>query len=397
MRCFQADLVFTLSGPPIPNGIVVTDQAGTILDVGAETLKERYPGVEKEVLHGALCPGFINTHCHLELSVMKGSLQQGTGMAGFIREFISKRGSFSREESLEDILKGEQEMLENGIVAVGDIANTNHSFDQKANGNLYYHTFLEAFDLHPSRASESFLQTRKLREELVARVPGSTTHSAVVPHAPYTVSPALHEKISAYAHQHNTILCIHSQESNVEDDLFRKGTGPLKEMYDVLKLDYSWFKATGTSSLESTLGYYKRNRKLLLVHNTRASKQDMLLPSGALQLFWATCPRANLFIENKLPDYSAMLEAGLKITIGTDSLASNTSLSVLEEMKTIAEAIPTIDLQTLVEWACINGAEFMDISKQYGTLEKGKKPGLVLISDLEGGRLTAISKAKRIL
>ncbi|HXC05880.1 MAG TPA: amidohydrolase family protein, partial [Bacteroidia bacterium] len=172
---------------------------------------------------------------------------------------------------------------------------------------------------------------------------------------------------------------------------------PLKEMYAAMNLDYSWFQAPGKPSLESTLAYYSRNRKLLLVHNTYATETEMKLPSGALKLYWATCPRANLYIENKLPDYAAMLKTDLMVTVGTDSLASNSCLSVLEELKTISGACREIDLSTLLSWACKNGAEFLGIDKEFGTLEKGKKPGLVLISGLKQGKLTGESEAKRLL
>jgi cytosine/adenosine deaminase-related metal-dependent hydrolase len=397
MRCFQTDIVFTVSGPPIEQGVVICDEEGRIVETGAADILQRYPELKVEKLDGALCPGFINTHCHLELSAMKGQVRQGTKMLGFISEFLSKRGTFNREQILEAIRKGEEEMIENGIVAVGDISNTNETFAQKAKGNLYYHTFLEAFDLHPSRATETFLQIRKLRDELVQTIPDGLTKSSIVPHAPYTVSPELHEKISAYAHQHGSLLSIHNQESDAEEELFRQGTGPFVAMYAGMKLDHTWFKVPGRSSLHSTLSYYHRNKKLLLVHNTRSTAADMQLDSGNLQLFWATCPRANLYIEQQLPDYPAMVAAKLKVTIGTDSLASNSCLSVLEEMKTIASACSSIETDTLLKWACIHGAECLGIEKEYGSLDKGKKPGLVLISAIKDGKLTAGSKARRIL
>ncbi|HXC05281.1 MAG TPA: amidohydrolase family protein, partial [Bacteroidia bacterium] len=209
MRYFQADLIFTVSGPPVQNGFVVTEDDGTVLETGTGQSLQ-YSGIPVETLQGAICPGFVNTHCHLELAVMKGHIPEGTGLVGFISAFVKKRGTFTREESLEAITRAEEEMKQCGIVAVGDISNTNLTFEQKALENLYYHTFLEAFDLNPSRAAEAFLSLRKLREELVHRIPGSLGRSSVVPHAPYTVSPALHDKISAYAHQQGSLLSVHS-------------------------------------------------------------------------------------------------------------------------------------------------------------------------------------------
>jgi len=105
-------------------------------------------------------------------------------------------------------------------------------------------------------------------------------------------------------------------------------------------------------------------------------------------LYWCTCPKANLYIENKLPNYKQFVDADVKMTIGTDSLASNDTLCILEEMKAIQSYV---SLDVLVRWACKNGAEFLSL-ESLGTLEKGKRPGLNHISHIEGGKLTKESR-----
>jgi cytosine/adenosine deaminase-related metal-dependent hydrolase len=406
MRCFQADFVFPVHEPPLKDGMIVTDDQGVILDVCLPgRLDPGFGSLNVEHLKGILVPGFINTHCHLELSCMKGQISPDTGMAGFVSEFVSKRGMFSEAERMEAITRAEEEMISAGIVAVGDIANGNSTFSQKAKKNLYYHTFVEAFDLHPSRARESFERARLLREELVKLMPGSDKQVSVVPHAPYTVSPDLHRMIADYARKHKLILSIHNQESIAEDQFFRKGEGALIDMYKRMGLDFSWFTPTGKSSLDSTLREYASNAKLLLVHNTYTSEEDLEMASSFLKtenkencyLYWATCPKANLCIEGRLPDYNLFLSKNLKLTVGTDSLASNTGLSVLEELKTISRLHPQIPTETLLRWATLNGAEFLGIEEQYGSFEKGKKPGVVLI---EGSGLTGFSEdavARRVI
>jgi cytosine/adenosine deaminase-related metal-dependent hydrolase len=398
MRFYQADLVFPLEGPPLEKGIVIISDDGIIEDVISPLRKD--PGIHPEFLEGVLVPGFVNTHCHLELSCMKGHIAEHTGMLGFVREFISKRNNFSAAEKTSAIAAAEAEMLENGIVAIGDISNTTDTLEQKRRGRLYYHTFVEAFDLHPSRAEVVFDEAKAIYEAFSSGLSPDNGAVSLVPHAPYTVSPSLYEKIKELAADKHAILSVHNQESKAENELFQLGTGPFIDMYARMGMDHSWFKPTRLSSLLSTLGYYPSDLNLLLVHNTFTSEEDIkegIKRFGKNKLFWATCPKANLYIENTLPDYEAFVRSGAKMTIGTDSLASNTSLSVLEEMKMLSARFPSLSLDQLLTWACKNGADFLGISERFGTLEKGKQPGLVWISNVENKRLTAESQAKRIV
>jgi len=378
--------------------MILTADDGTIVMVGADLKKEAsHLGVKVEQHDGLLVPGFVNTHCHLELSCMKGALKQHTGLTGFVKAFVSKRGQYSEQEKAEAIAAGEAEMIREGIVAVGDISNGNSTFKQKSLGNLYYHTFLEIFDLHPSRATETFERALALQQELVIQCPGAA--SAIVAHAPYTVSPALHQLIALHAIAGRSIGSIHSQESEAEEVLFQTGGGKLEEMYRTMGMDYSWFAPIGKSSLHGTLPFYAQAYKLLLVHNTFLSEGDaaFLKDLHHPQLALATCPQANRYIEGRLPHYPTWQMSGLPITVGTDSLASNNRLSILEEIKTIAQSFPQIGVETLFRWATLNGAVFLDIDSRYGSFEAGKRPGVVCV---KGGALSgfaADASAKRLV
>ena len=130
-----------------------------------------------------------------------------------------------------------------------------------------------------------------------------------------------------------------------------------------------------------------------MVHNTFTTKEDIewansqLSVSNSPILFWCTCPNANKFIENKLPNYNYFIEENVRVTIGTDSLASNWSLSILDELKTISKHYPQISLQTLLLWATKNGADFLGFN-QLGTIEKDKKPGLNLLKNIDNLKLS---------
>lgn len=398
MRKLSADYIFTGVSEPLKNGVVTIDNQGRVLDVSLETIDS-----STEVFEGIICPGFINTHCHLELSHMRSVLEEKTGMANFIKGILSKRGH-ARAEQIEDaLIAAEQEMIDNGIVAVGDISNTTDTFKLKEKGNLYYHTFIEIFNSNPVKAAEVFENGVTLEKILKSTSQVKSTCS-IVPHAPYTMSKELLIHINEYAAKNKSIISIHNQESRGEDDLFLTKSGELYNLFVQLGIDLSSFHATGLNALRSTFPFLTRAAKILLVHNTYTSLQDIYwaeellrkMSGGKSQLYWCTCPNANLYIENKLPYYDHFLEMDSKVTIGTDSLASNWSLSVLDELKTISKYNPTIPLQTLITWATKNGAEFLGIDL-LGTIEKGKQPGLNLLKNLSQLQLTQQTEVTKLV
>ncbi len=398
MRRISADYIFPLSSEPVKNGIITIDDAGLILNVESGN-GDRKP--EIEYYKGIICPGFVNTHCHLELSGMRSQMPEKLGMTGFIKEIISKRSSSTEEMIQQAIEEAEAEMIRNGIAAVGDISNNNSTFKQKAKGNLLYHTFIEIFDLNPGKADEVFKNALVLKQQL-QELETSNLHlpSSIVPHAPYTVSEKLLHLINDYAIENKSILSIHNQESETESELFISKSGLMYEAFKKMGINTDLLRNTGFNSLKSTLPCLMGAYKLLLVHNTFTSKEDIDWAETKMRnqelriknqnqnekseiLYWCTSPNANLYIENKLPDYNYFIEANVLVTIGTDSLASNWSLSVLDELKTIAKYYPQIPLHTLLTWGAKNGADFLGFT-QLGTIEKGKRPGLNLLKNIEG-------------
>lgn len=384
MRKLSADYIFTGVGQPLKNGVITIDKQGHILDVSAGSTD-----LDIEIFEGVICPGFINTHCHLELSHMRSVLEEKSGMANFIRGILSKRGHASAEQIQQALIAAEQEMINNGIVAVGDISNTRDTFEQKAKGKLYYHTFVEIFNSDPAKAAVVFENGLTLEKDLNSA--GQVkSNASIVPHAPYTMSKELLMLINDYAGKNKSTISIHNQESQGEEDLFLTKSGDMYELFLEIGMDLSSFHPTGLNALRSTFPFLTRAAKVLLVHNTLTSIQDIYwaeellrkMSGGNGELFWCTCPNANLYIENKLPNYEYFIEMESKVTIGTDSLASNWTLSVLDELKTISKHNPAIPLEILLTWATKNGAEFLGLNA-LGTIEKGKQPGLNLLKNLD--------------
>ncbi len=399
MRKLSADHIFTIASEPIKNGVITIDDEGRILEV-SNTGKE-HP--DTEIFEGIICPGFINTHCHLELSHMRSLLEEGTGMASFIKGILSKRAIASATEINEAIVNAENEMIRNGIVAVGDISNINKTFAQKAKGNLFYHTFIEVFNPNPAKAVEIFESGVLLEKELDSMLQKKSTAS-IVPHAPYTMSESLLTLINEYALKNGKFISIHNQESEGEDELFISKSGELFDLFNQIGFDTSSFRQTGVNALRSTLPFLTQASKILLVHNTCTSKEDILWAENlvkkanniAPQLYWCTCPNANLYIENRLPNYNHFIETNSRVTVGTDSLASNWSLSILDELKTITNYFPTIPFETLLTWATKNGADFLGL-QDLGAIEKGKKPGINLLRNVKDFKISEKTTVEKLL
>lgn len=397
MRYITADIIYPISSAPIPNGLITIDDGGTIVAISPDLSNLKSQTSNLEHYEGSIVPGFINAHCHLELSHLKGCVAEHTGLVDFVLA-VQQFRNVPLAEVEAAMQSAEAEMLENGIVAVGDISNTANSFTIKAKSNIYYHTFIELLGFNPEKASEILAKGEEL---LSTHNASRTTHNAqriphnasLTPHAPYSVSPALFQAID----EQENLISIHNQECPSEDHFYQEKKGDFNRLYETFGLDISYFTPTEKSSLQSYLPYLPKSNTIQFVHNTCSSATDIAFAKASgKELYWCLCPNANLYIENRLPEIPQFLGADDYITIGTDSLSSNHQLNILGELKTIQKHFPEITTETLLKWATLNGARFLGIDKQYGTLEVGKKPGLVQLTGLKNGVLNQESKSKRI-
>ncbi|MGZ5246182.1 MAG: amidohydrolase family protein [Flavitalea sp.] len=367
----SADYLFT--GYQILKGdyVLITSKEGKVIDI----VTAQQAGDDIRKLEGMLCPGFVNAHCHLELSHMKGIIPKGLGMPGFIQNIIANRFQ-PREQVLRSIMEGEQEMIRNGIVAVGDISNTTDTIGCKVGGRMFYRNFIETFGTDVSGAGQKF---RVAEEVLKAFEDAAAGPSSIVPHAPYSLSDVLFEMISRKSA--GKIISYHNQESPEENELLEKGTGVFKELYDNMKMQVTNLTLKHKRSLEAVLPYISIAEKVILVHNvaTNAGDLELLDIYGRKKFHFCICANANLYITGGLPDIKMLKDYSEQIVIGTDSLASNDSLSVLDELKTISANFEWIELSDLLKWATVNGSRALGIDGKYGSFGKGKQPGIILI------------------
>lgn len=393
-RKIAAHFLCPVNQKPIKNGILTIDRNGKILEISQPSGSiDGIAGLE--FYSGILVPGFINTHCHLELSHMKSKIPMHTGLPGFISQ-INQFRQVDPEIIRKAAKNADISMQYNGIVAVGDISNNNISFGVKENSKLTYHNFLEIFSLNPALADEKFETALDLEKELEKL----KLDSSIVPHAPYSVTPAMFKLIYKHALKNKKAISIHNQETQSENEFYKSKNGSLAQLFTSLGIEINAIDKTGKNSLESVMRLLPNSVKTILVHNTFTQKQDIELASAYFKnLYWAFCPNANLYIENKLPDIPLFYQMEQKITLGTDSLASNHQLSILEEMKTIHQNFQEIPFNEILKWATINGAEALDLSSNSGSFEIGKTPGINLIHqfDIQNFRLTPRVEIKRII
>jgi len=392
-RKFKADYLFLGDGMSDPDSVLITTDEGIVQAVVAG----REAGDDVEVYSGVLSPGFVNCHCHLELSHMKGVIPEGTGLVDFLSTVIRQRAEAAPPEGVaEAIAAGEQEMLDNGIMAVGDICNTADTVAQKALGRLYYHNFIETMGFVEEGAAARFAHSLAVFNAFAEAYQLPIESNSIVPHAPYSVSGALFRLIAGFPGNH--LLTIHNQESETENEWLLSGKGDFLRLYAALGLDVSFYQGTGKRSLESFLPYFYRNQSLILVHNVATGAEDVRAArAGGPDLYFCLCPNANLYISGQLPDVELLQRQGCRIVIGTDSLASNHQLSILEELKTLQRAFPGLPTPTLLQWATAGGAEALQAEGVLGTFAAGKQPGVVLIEGGEGDRLTAGARVRRLV
>jgi len=367
----------------LENHVLIVAEDGEILNLQPRTQSKE----NVEFFEGVLCPGFINSHCHLELSHLKGKVTPGGGLPNFIKELVPQRLASGAEIDAA-IVNAEAEMMANGIVAVGDICNTEATFPRKAVSQILYHSFMEVFSPDPSKAKETLDLGKTLERRMKQIYPEANV--SITPHAPYSVSNALFNLIANLPK--GNLISIHNQETDSEDAFFEFGKGEMFELMNRFSNGLEVFLPNGLRSLPTTISKLPRHEKLMFVHNTFTNSKDI---EFALQnnsdIWFCLCPKANLFIENKLPDLNKLGPLMSKIVLGTDSLASNDSLDLLSEMNLLKEYFPNISTAEMLKWATSNAAKYFNWT-YLGVFAKGNYPGVNHISGLNGMEITSSSK-----
>ena len=350
--------------------IVAVEQYGDNLDATA--------GVE--FYSGIICAGFVNAHSHLELAYLRGAIEAGGGFAAFASSMGRVRGNFSEDEQLRAIADADEAMWREGVDAVGDIVNGATSFATKATSRIHYHNFAEVFGLRECNLE---------RQRELLKYP----NTSLTPHSVYSVQDRPFKEVCKADVEKP--LSIHFLETADEAKLY-EGGGSLHGWYKTVgfECDFLHYGSPAKRIVECV----PKGRSVMLVHNCAITAEDVgaIMDYFSSQVYWTLCPRSNKYISGVEPQSVELLRARtLNICIGTDSLASNWALSMIEELK-MFHGVP---LAELLQWATINGAKALGIDDKFGSIEVGKRSGIVNLTgvNLDDFTLTSASRAVRIL
>lgn len=374
MRIISANSIFTGINFLSQEMALVIDDFGLLKDIVKKT---EIQSSEIEHYDGIITPGFVNAHCHLELSHLFSQIDPKTGLIEFLKQVIAKRNNFNKKEQEDAAIEADFKMWESGIVAVGDISNIDTTFKTKTSSKIYYHTFIELIGLNPLHSETIFEKGLSLLKELE----NYNLIGSLAAHAPFSSSKLLINKIANYNGLNNLAFSIHNQESEEETKFFAGRPSDINDLFDYLNIDINWFTPPKTSSLLSYLDVIP-NKKSLLVHNTFCKEED-IIASKYKFINWCFCPGANLFIENTLPNYDLFLNHNQNWCIGTDSLASNQKLDMCFEASILLSKSPSISIESILKALTYNGAKALGIEDKFGKLIIGKNTGLNLIQHSE--------------
>ncbi|HKK41969.1 MAG TPA: amidohydrolase family protein [Bacteroidales bacterium] len=375
MRRISAQYVITNSGPPLKRAIISFNDKGTITgieDTGGKLAESR----SVEFYNGIIIPGFVNCHCHLELSHLRNRIKRGGGLGNFVEQVRSIR------ERNSEAIKGaaaeaDKNMYYAGINLCADICNTADTFEVKKDSKIEYINFLEVFGIDQEKAQRRMDEITEVADK--ANKEGLPYY--LVPHAAYSMSGKLFRLLRNRT-QNNKLTSIHFMESPDESDFLKDHSGNLITSYERSGLLPG---KISTSKSHSAIinDEVTRSGNLILVHNTFADRDTVRKVLERGNTWWCLCPGSNSYIENAMPPAEMLLEEGCRIVIGTDSLASNSRLDILSEILLLQQAFPELGIEELIPWATVNGAEALGKDNELGKLEEGKNPGLLLLENVD--------------
>ena len=378
MIAFRAAWVCPIARSPIRDGWIAINN-GRIAAVGAPG--EAPPVVARDLGNVAVLPALVNAHTHLELSWLRGRVPPAATFVDWIKQLFMTRGGRherSDERHVTDAVRdAAREMRECGVGAVGDISNSLASVEPiRASGlrGVVFHELL-GFNLPHG---ESVIKTRPLRET-AAHLGGDAVRVTVAPHAPYSVSPemfvAIREEVDRSA---VPITSVHLGESDSEVDFLRDGSGPWPGILRWVGSTRDDWSPPGVGPVEYLDSFGMLDARTLVVHGVRLD--DFALERLAtIGCTLVTCPRSNQWVGVGVPPIGRFYASGIRVAVGTDSLASVDDLNVFTELKTMRWIAPGVPAGALLESATHIGAQALGLGEELGTLEVGKRAEIIAV------------------
>ena len=412
----SAKWVIPITSPVVEHGAVLVE-GDKIIDCGSlDRLRREYPLCSvRDFGEAAILPGFVNVHSHLELSILRGYLEDLPFWDWIRRLTQVKYEVLNREDLQISALLGAVETILSGITTVGDPMDFGTSLDAVLitglRGVLYQEVFSPRSEESDAALSALNDRMRLLRNRIrnwgteesdidptgLARVVNlefpamrkDRVRLGVSPHAPYTVSAPLFRKVHALAQSQGLPVCIHIAESEAETLLLEQGIGPIMAAWEQRGIPWS---APGCTPIEYLHRLGVIGESTLLVHCIRLGEGDIKILQGAGPSI-AHCPRSNWKLRHGTADLKGLMQAGLRVGLGTDSVASSNNMDLFEEMRAAfsnpswsrlgqsgeAAGLGSVTAADILQMATLGGAEALDLDSQIGSLEKGKQADLIVV------------------
>lgn len=381
MLVYTARCLLPVSGPPVRDAAVAVAR-GRIVACGARAaVLARAPGAERRELgRVALIPGLVNAHTHLELSWMGDDPPAGGDWVRWVRGLLERREAEDPERAAAAAERALARATARGTVAFGDVGNRGESAGLLAASGAAAVVFLEVYGFRADRAGELLGAATERLERVRAGLGRAAGGVRVVlaPHAPHTTSPALLAALGARAAAAGEPLSIHLAESAAECAFVRDGGGPFAELLRERGMAEASWSGCGCGPVEHVARLGLLGRRTLAVHCVHLEADDVgrLAAAGATVV---TCPRSNRALGVGTAPLAALDAAGVRVALGTDSLASAPDLDLFAEMAALAAEHPAIAPGAVLRMATQNGAAALGLGDRLGSIEPGKLARIVAV------------------
>lgn len=365
---FRARWVLPIAQPPIADGWVAVEDE-RILDVGAGPLPA---GAPVQDIDGAILPGLVNAHTHLELSWMRDQVPPASTMPAWVESLMALRRT-AGPEAPEPILAAVHEARAAGTALVGDVTNTLAAYEPLASSGMSAAIFRELLGFNVPDP-DGMVAAARAQIDALPRHP--QLRAAVVPHAPYSVSPALLRSIAAASG--GAPISIHLGESAEEVEFLRSGLGAWRDLLGRLGAWSDVWQAPVVGPVGYIAAQGLVTDRLLAVHCVQLTDAELgtLADAGATVV---TCPRSNRWTGAGVPPIERFYASGVRVAVGTDSLSSVEDLNLFEELRLMRAIAPTVPAREILASATRHGADALGFGSELGTLEVGKRAELIAV------------------
>jgi cytosine/adenosine deaminase-related metal-dependent hydrolase len=292
MKYFSAQYILTNAGPPLKRAVICTEDDGTIISI-EKTEGKLSENHSVEFYNGVIVPGFVNCHCHLELSHLKNEISEKTGLSSFLMSVTSMRSKVQKDIDTA-IRNADSTMAGEGIVMCADTCNTASTFSIKKSSRIKYVSLLEVFGIDPEKAEVRMNEILSLSKQAT----DENIPNWIVPHAVYSISLPLFSLIKKHTLQ-NRISSLHFMESEDEKIFLAGHSGPLMESYKRFLSPFANI-STAKDHVSAVTEEMSQNGNLILVHNTFIEKENIENLKKRGNIFYCLCPNSNQYIEGRV-------------------------------------------------------------------------------------------------